>query len=208
MYRIRLHGRGGQGIQTAARVLGSAFFAEGFEVQDAPRYGAERRGAPLFATVRAARAPIRERGLLARADLVVVGDATLIGVRASSVLDGLDERTWLLIASELDADTWARRLGRSGRVATLPVEAEDAAERPLLGAACAGAAARMIGVLPRGALAAALAHELAALGADAISESEERAFAAWDALAPLAGCVEEGPDVERAARERPAWIDL
>lgn len=43
MFRIRLHGRGGQGIKTASRVLGTAFFLEGFEVQDAPRYGAERR---------------------------------------------------------------------------------------------------------------------------------------------------------------------
>ncbi len=56
MYRIRFHGRGGQGMKTAGRILGSAFFAEGFEVQDAPRYGAERRGAPLFAYVRASRA--------------------------------------------------------------------------------------------------------------------------------------------------------
>jgi len=42
MYRIRFHGRGGQGIKTAANILGSAFFGEGFEVQDAPRYGAKR----------------------------------------------------------------------------------------------------------------------------------------------------------------------
>ena len=46
MYRIRLHGRGGQGLKTASRLLGTALFLEGFEVQDAPRYGAERRGAP------------------------------------------------------------------------------------------------------------------------------------------------------------------
>ena len=59
MYRIRFHGRGGQGMKTASRILGSAFFAEGYEVQDAPRYGAERRGAPIFAYVRAARAPKR-----------------------------------------------------------------------------------------------------------------------------------------------------
>ena len=47
MYRIRLHGRGGQGTKTASRILGSALFAEGYEVQDAPRYGAERRGAAI-----------------------------------------------------------------------------------------------------------------------------------------------------------------
>ena len=55
MFRIRFHGRGGQGIKTASRILGSAFFRQGFEVQDAPVYGAERRGAPVFAYVRAAR---------------------------------------------------------------------------------------------------------------------------------------------------------
>jgi len=208
MYRIRLHGRGGQGIQTAARVLGSALFAQGFEVQDAPRYGAERRGAPIFATVRASRSPIRERGLVARADLVVVADSTLIGVRAAGVLDGIDERTWLLVVSELDAETWARRLGRTGRVATLPVEVDSAGERPFVGAACAGGAARMLGVLPREALGRALASELAAHGPEALAASESRAFAAWDALAPLAGSVEEGPEIEAAAGERPAWIDL
>jgi pyruvate ferredoxin oxidoreductase gamma subunit len=26
MYRIRFHGRGGQGMKTASRILGSAFF--------------------------------------------------------------------------------------------------------------------------------------------------------------------------------------
>ncbi|MFI5331515.1 MAG: 2-oxoacid:acceptor oxidoreductase family protein, partial [Desulfobaccales bacterium] len=64
MYRIRLHGRGGQGMKTAGRILGTAFFLEGFEVQDAPRYGAERRGAPIFAYVRAARGLINERGII------------------------------------------------------------------------------------------------------------------------------------------------
>ncbi|MEO2168127.1 MAG: 2-oxoacid:acceptor oxidoreductase family protein [bacterium] len=49
-------------------------FLEGFEVQDAPLYGAERRGAPVFAYVRADRAPINERGVIRRPDLVVVAD--------------------------------------------------------------------------------------------------------------------------------------
>ena len=62
MFRIRFHGRGGQGMKTASRILGAAFFRAGYEVQDAPRYGAERRGAPMLAYVRAARQPINERG--------------------------------------------------------------------------------------------------------------------------------------------------
>jgi pyruvate ferredoxin oxidoreductase gamma subunit len=45
-------------MKAASRILGNAFFLEGYEVQDAPRYGAERRGAPIFAYVRADREPI------------------------------------------------------------------------------------------------------------------------------------------------------
>jgi len=72
MYRIRFHGRGGQGIKTASRILGTALFLEGYRVQDAPRYGAERRGAPIFAYVRAAHDVINERGIITRPDLVLV----------------------------------------------------------------------------------------------------------------------------------------
>jgi pyruvate ferredoxin oxidoreductase gamma subunit len=193
-------------VQTAARVLGSAFFAQGFEVQDAPRYGAERRGAPLFATVRASRAPIRERGLVTRADLVAVADPTLIGVRAAGVLDGVDERTWLLLVSEVDADTWARRLGRAGRVATLPAE-PGAEERSFAAAACAGGAARMVGVLSRESLERALESELAGLGPAALAASRTHALAAWDSLAAFAGRVEEGADAE-VSGARPEWVDV
>jgi len=83
MYRIRFHGRGGQGMKTASRILGTALFLEGYEVQDAPRYGAERRGAPIFAFVRAARKIINERGIIAVPDLVVVADDTLVPVPAA-----------------------------------------------------------------------------------------------------------------------------
>jgi hypothetical protein len=65
-------------MKTASRILGSASFAEGFEMQDAPGYGAERRGAPIFATVRAARAAIRERGPMLPPDLVTVADDSLV----------------------------------------------------------------------------------------------------------------------------------
>jgi pyruvate ferredoxin oxidoreductase gamma subunit len=57
MLRIRFHGRGGQGMKTASRILGAAAFHAGYVVQDAPVYGAERRGAPMAAFTRIARAP-------------------------------------------------------------------------------------------------------------------------------------------------------
>ena len=80
MFRIRFHGRGGQGMKTASRILGTAFFLAGYEVQDAPRYGAERRGAPIFAYVRADKNKINERGIIVHPDLLVVADDSLVPI--------------------------------------------------------------------------------------------------------------------------------
>ncbi len=123
MYRIRFHGRGGQGIKTAGRVLGTAFFLEGFTVQDSPRYGAERRGAPIVAYVRAAQRPIDERGVIQHPDLVVVVDETLVQVVAAEVLTGVTPRTVLLMTSRDDAEIWRHRLSFAGAVLTLPPRA-------------------------------------------------------------------------------------
>src|SRR5512147_3174586 len=137
MYRIRFHGRGGQGIKTASQVLGTAFFLEGFEVQDAPRYGAERRGAPIFAYVRAAREAIHERGIITRPGLVIVADETLIPVPAAGVLQGVGPDTVLLINTADAPEQWKQRLQYSGPVLAVPADAESA----FVGATCSGAAA-------------------------------------------------------------------
>lgn len=210
MYRIRFHGRGGQGMKTAAQVLGTAFFVAGFEVQDAPRYGAERRGAPIFAYVRAARAPIHERGVIARPDLAVVADETLVPVPAAGVLQGLTERTVMLVNSAELAATWQDRLKLAGPVLTLPVvaEAADGDELPFIGAACAGAAARLVGVIARDALAQALREEVGKLGATALERSLAQALAAYDAMAPHAGLVHEAGEISALDYAPPEWIDV
>ena len=208
MYRIRLHGRGGQGIKTAGRIVGSAFFAEGYEVQDAPRYGAERRGAPLFATVRASKKPIRERGVMRRPDLVVVADATLIPVASAGVLAGMDERSVLLIESDVAAEVWRERLRLAGPVFTLPADAGERDEPRFLGARCAAAVARMVGVVSRDSLEGALREELGPLGERVVAENLERALCVWERLESRAGCVPEGPEDAADVDERPAWIEL
>lgn len=105
MLHIRFHGRGGQGMKTASRVLGSAAFHTGFIVQDSPIYGAERRGAPMVAFTRIAHEPIRERGAVTRPDLVVVADDTLLPDPAAQPLAGCDAGCTLLVNSTRDAAT-------------------------------------------------------------------------------------------------------
>ena len=210
MVRIRLHGRGGQGIKTGSRILGSAFFRAGFEVQDAPVYGAERRGAPMFATVRAARAPIRERGLVARPDLVLLADETLLQVPAANVLLGVGPGSVLLIHGTGEAETWRARLGIEGTVVVLTATdgTPERAESGLAGARCAGAAARLVGGIARQQLGAALAEELEPLGPAVVQRNLAQALAAFDAVAPHAGVVREGAPVSALDFAAPEWIDL
>jgi pyruvate ferredoxin oxidoreductase gamma subunit len=102
MLRIRFHGRGGQGMKTASRILGSAAFHAGLVVQDSPVYGAERRGAPMAASTRIARAPILERGAITRPALVIVADDSLLSDPAAQPLAGCDAASTVLVNSTKD----------------------------------------------------------------------------------------------------------
>jgi pyruvate ferredoxin oxidoreductase gamma subunit len=209
MYRIRFHGRGGQGMKTASRILGTAYFNAGFEVQDAPRYGAERRGAPIFAYVRADRAPIFERGIITRPDLVLVADDTIVPVPAAGVLSGLDNHTVLVIASDTPEEVWHERLKLAGRIIVLPIpEGEDALERRHVGVRLAAAAARLTGALNLAQMEDAVAEELAPLGTDAVEENLAHARAAWELVAAAQGIVTERDALPATDYERPQWVEL
>lgn len=208
MYRIRFHGRGGQGIKTAGRILGTAFFREGFEVQDAPLYGAERRGAPMFAYVRAAREPIFERGVIVDPDLVVVADDTLVPVSAAGVLNGVRERTALLLNTRESAGAWKSRLNHRGKLLVTHGVAENAAEEGYVGAICAGAAARLVGAISRATLEHAVRQEVGPLGEAVVVENERRALAAFDSLEADSGCVPEGAAPAAKDYRKPGWVDL
>jgi pyruvate ferredoxin oxidoreductase gamma subunit len=78
MFQVRLHGRGGQGVVTAAELLSVAAFLDGHEAQAFPSFGSERMGAPVMAFCRIAETRIRVREPVTEPDAVIVGDATLL----------------------------------------------------------------------------------------------------------------------------------
>ncbi|GAF73543.1 unnamed protein product, partial [marine sediment metagenome] len=47
MKQIRIHGRGGQGVVTAAELIAIATFTDGKQAQAFPSFGVERTGAPI-----------------------------------------------------------------------------------------------------------------------------------------------------------------
>ena len=210
MYRIRFHGRGGQGMKTASRILGTAFFKAGYEVQDAPRYGAERRGAPIFAYVRADSSPVNERGIISHPDLVVVSDDTLVGMPAAGVLQGVDEHSVLLINSHESADTWSERLNTKATILILPAaeEVEDRAELPYIGSSCAAASAALTGVISGDIFSEALSEELQHLGEAIVNKNMAIALSAFDVMSSHQGTVRESALPSAKDYKKPEWIEL
>lgn len=103
MFQVRIHGRGGQGVVTAAEMLSIAAFDEGKHAQAIPSFGSERMGAPVVAYVRIDDDPIELTEPVLRPDLLIIQDATLL--HAVDVFSGLAEDGRLLIntARELAA---------------------------------------------------------------------------------------------------------
>ena len=75
---ITFHGRGGQGVVTAAELTSVAAFHDGRHAMAVPSFGSERMGAPVLAYCRIDDRQIRLREPITRADAVVVADATLL----------------------------------------------------------------------------------------------------------------------------------
>lgn len=120
---FRFHGRGGEGVKLASRIVSRAAYLAGFAVQDSPLYGAERRGAPVVAFTRVSRQPIRERGYIASPDITVVMDESLLGHPDAGVLDGIDASGVVLVNSAHGAEALRERYAIAGRTVACDVSA-------------------------------------------------------------------------------------
>jgi pyruvate ferredoxin oxidoreductase gamma subunit len=81
MLEITIHGRGGQGVVVTSRILGTAALYDGLYAQDFPLYGAARRGAPVMAFVRIDDKPILLRGYIAKPNILMLLDESIIEVK-------------------------------------------------------------------------------------------------------------------------------
>jgi 2-oxoacid:acceptor oxidoreductase gamma subunit (pyruvate/2-ketoisovalerate family) len=95
---IRWHGRGGQGVVTASRMLAQAALLEGKFVQAFPEFGPERTGAPILGFTRISDERIRIHSHVYTPGLVVVLDPTLL--ESVDVTTGLTRNGRLVVNSE------------------------------------------------------------------------------------------------------------
>jgi 2-oxoacid:acceptor oxidoreductase gamma subunit (pyruvate/2-ketoisovalerate family) len=93
---IRWHGRGGQGAITAAKIVAKAMFQSGYPgVVMVPTFGTERRGAPVFTSLKISRVKIFDLSPIDKPDIIVVLDHLLL--EEANITDGLKNGGMLVI---------------------------------------------------------------------------------------------------------------
>jgi pyruvate ferredoxin oxidoreductase gamma subunit len=184
---VRFHGRGGQGAKTASRILGTAAFNEGLNVQDSPVYGSERRGAPVAAFTRISDGEILERGFIFDPDVVIVVDESLLNDPVARPLEGLRSGGVEFVNTARPQETM--KGGRDDVILVtkdLTTHVIEALGKPLLSAVSACVAARLVSGISEEAVLSAVEYELKDLGVkeDRLAQNLELAKWAYRSVEP------------------------
>ena len=166
MFQVRIHGRGGQGVVTAAEMLSLAAFDEGRHAQAFPSFGSERNGAPVVSFCRIDDRPIRLREPVAEPDALIIQDPTLL--HQVDVFSGLRADGYMLINT-------AKSLGDLGlgefvkgfqaeRLLTVPASdlAREHTGRPIANAALLAGFAALSGLISLESVVLAIGEKLPA----------------------------------------------
>ncbi len=192
MFQIRIHGRGGQGVVTAAELLSIAAFREGKHAQAFPSFGSERTGAPVAAFCRISEEPIRLREPISTPNAVIVQDPTLL--HTHDLFAGLTEDGYILVNSARSAATLG--LGEiasklpPGHIMTLPATeiAREKIGRPIPNVAMLGALAGLTEVVTLDALSSAIKEKFSKSVAE---KNIAAAKVAYEIIRTLAGTKKE-----------------
>ena len=181
MFQVRIHGRGGQGVVTAAELLSVAAFREGRHAQAFPSFGSERTGAPVVAFCRIDTHPIRLREPILEPDALIIQDPTLL--HQVDVFGGLRKVGYILINTsrsfeDLGLAEFAAGF-RAERLCTVPATefALKLIGRPLPNAALLGGFAAISRQISLESVGAAVREKFPAKVAEANIAAAAEAFA-------------------------------
>lgn len=146
MIEIRIHGRGGQGVVTAAELIAVAAFYDGKYSQAFPSFGVERRGAPVMAFARISDQPIRLRAQIYEPEFIIIQDATLLG--QVDVFQGATKKTKALVNSEKKKKDFGEKY-KKYKISNVPATqmALDVLGKPIVNTAILGAFAGVTGLI-------------------------------------------------------------
>ncbi|HET7363539.1 MAG TPA: 2-oxoacid:acceptor oxidoreductase family protein [Burkholderiales bacterium] len=157
MFQVRIHGRGGQGVVTAAEMLSIAAFRQGKHAQAFPSFGSERTGAPVVAYCRIDDKEIRVREPILAPDALIIQDPTLL--HQVDLFAGIAPKGYILInTSRSFAELGLGELVGKYRTCTVPATelALKFIGRPVPNAALLGAFAAFSGAVSLDAVMGAI----------------------------------------------------
>ncbi len=181
MFQVRFHGRGGQGVATAAELLAAAAFREGRYAQAFPSFGSERMGAPEMSFCRIDDQPILTHEPVTEPDALIIQDPTLL--RQAEQIAGLGPDGYMLINSarsfgELGLDDFVRGL-HPDRLLVVPASslAMTHLGRSLPGAAMLGGFAALTWAVSLDSVLAAIKDKFSGPVAEGNIKAARAAFA-------------------------------
>lgn len=180
MVEIRVHGRGGQGVVTAADLMAYAAFADGHHAQAFPSFGSERTGAPVVSYCRIEDKEIRSREPILEPDVVIVQDPTLLAIM--DPFSGLKPGGYALVNSQkspqdLGLNELVSRLPE-GHFRTMPATdiAMEILGRPMPNAVMLGGLAALTGIVNLESVADAIRERFKGKVGDLNVEAASKAF--------------------------------
>lgn len=170
MFQVRIHGRGGQGVVTAAEMLSIAAFLQGSHAQAFPSFGSERTGAPVVSFCRISDREIRLREPVMEPDAIIIQAPTLL--HQVDVFSGLKQDGYVLINTSHSFEKLGISEIMKGRIiermCTVPANelAIKFVGRPMPNAVLLGGFAALSGVLQLDSVAAAVREKFSGKVAD------------------------------------------
>lgn len=180
LFEVRIHGRGGQGVVSAAEMLSVAVFTEGKHAQAIPSFGSERMGAPVQSFVRFSDNDIRTREPVTEPDCLIIQDVTL--VNNDSTFAGLKDGGYVL----LNTTHTIEELGIADKLKNIPAEhlmvvnasglAREHLGRPIPNAALIGGFSAITGQLKIDSIEQAIRKKFAGPIADGNTAAARAAY--------------------------------
>ncbi|MDD5290513.1 MAG: pyruvate ferredoxin oxidoreductase subunit gamma [Patescibacteria group bacterium] len=180
MKQIRIHGRGGQGVVTAAELIAIAAFADGKEAQAFPSFGVERTGAPIESFARIDDKPIRIREHIYKPDVLIVQDPSLLNT--VDITKGAGANTLVIINTTKNKNELKLNLKEENIYAVDATKiALEIIGKNIVNTVILGAFARATGLVSLDGLKKAITRKFTDKGKDVIEKNIKAVVKAYNA---------------------------
>ncbi|MBW1892852.1 MAG: 2-oxoacid:acceptor oxidoreductase family protein [Deltaproteobacteria bacterium] len=172
---IRWHGRGGQGAITAAKIVANTAFFSGYSgVVMTPTFGTERRGAPVFTSLKISKNKIYDLSPIVSPDMVIVLDHQLL--EEANVISGLKPGGLVVLNTSMTPDAFNLGNAKTATADITSLAIKTGLKPGIVNSGIIGAFAKASGLLDINLLADEIRKEFKGKKPDENAEAAKIAF--------------------------------